>query len=175
MKFGTIVPFVFPRSSVGLLLLLIFASVAFSESHSTGAGTTTSTTGGRQQQRRRTAPTATATVDEEGDVYSEEKEERHHAPSHRAIPTAYTTSGGGFHTMTHSMGIIRSFYESDILVHNTTHFGGNSGGSWFQVQFSYSKDFYESATGINGDTVEEFVKEWGTRYGQKNESRHGKW
>ena len=39
-------------------------------------------------------------------------------------PTAYTTGGGGFWTMTDSMGIIRAWHESNILEHNTTHFGG---------------------------------------------------
>ena len=140
MKFGSLVTFVFPRSSIALqLLLLIFATVAFSECTSTGPGTTAATTGRRRQQ----------------------------PSSHRAIPTAYTTSGGGFVTMTHSMGIIRAWYEAHILEDNTTHFGGNSGGSWFQIQLSYSQEFYEAAIGLNGESVTDFVTEWGKRYGQK--------
>lgn len=85
--------------------------------------------------------------------------------SSRQTPTAYTTGGGGFYTMTDSMGIIRAWYESNILEENTTHFGGGSGGTWFQVQFSYSKEFYDSAIGSNGMGVPEFVTMWGTRYG----------
>lgn len=80
------------------------------------------------------------------------------------IPTAYTTTGGGFITMTNSMGIIRSWYESNILTQNTTHSGCVSGGCWFQFQFSYSKDFYESAIGVNGASVNEFVSNWGILY-----------
>jgi len=81
----------------------------------------------------------------------------------RVTPTAYTTSGGGFFTMTNSMGMIRSWDQVGLL-EKTTHFGGNSGGSWFQLQFSYSKDFYESALGMNSDTVQDFLSEWGRRY-----------
>ena len=142
MKFGSLVTFVFPRSSIALqLLLLIFATVAFSECTSTGTGTTTATAGGPQQQQQ--------------------------PSTHRAIPTAYTTSGGGFVTMTNSMGIIRAWHEAHILEDNTTHFGANSGGSWFQIQLSYSQEFYEAAIGLNGESVTDFVTEWGNRYGQK--------
>lgn len=80
-------------------------------------------------------------------------------------PTAYVTSGGGFKTMTASMGIIRAWDESNILQLNTTHSGCVSGGCWFQFQFSYSKDFYESALGLNGDSVTTFLRQWGKRYG----------
>jgi len=86
------------------------------------------------------------------------------------VPTAYTTGGGGFITMTASMGIIRAWYESNILLENTTHFGGNSGGSWFQTQFSYSKEFYESAIGVTGETVAEFLSAWGAKYNDAMDS-----
>ena len=138
MKFGSLVTFVFPRSSIALqLLLLIVATVA-------STGTRFYTTGGPQQQQQQQPST------------------------HRAIPTAYTTSGGGFVTMTNSMGIIRAWHDAHILEDNTTHFGANSGGSWFQIQLSYSQEFYEAAIDLDGTTtVTDFVTEWGKRYGQK--------
>ena len=138
MKFGSLVTFVFPRSSIALqLLLLIVATVA-------STGTRFYTTGGPQQQQQQQPST------------------------HRAIPTAYTTSGGGFVTMTNSMGIIRAWHDAHILEDNTTHFGANSGGSWFQIQLSYSQEFYEAAIDLDGTTtVTDFVTEWGNRYGQK--------
>ena len=139
MKFGSLVTFVFPRSSIALqLLLLIVATVA-------STGTRFYTTGGPQQQQQQQQPS-----------------------THRAIPTAYTTSGGGFVTMTNSMGIIRAWHDAHILEDNTTHFGANSGGSWFQIQLSYSQEFYEAAIDLDGTTtVTDFVTEWGNRYGQK--------
>ena len=81
----------------------------------------------------------------------------------KVVPTAYATAGGGFITMTESMGIIRAWDESQIL-NNTTHTACISGGCWFSVQFTYSEEFYESALGLDGKTVPEFVSTWGSRY-----------
>jgi hypothetical protein len=76
------------------------------------------------------------------------------------IPTAYLASGGGFISMTDNMGTMRAIYDSDVLP-LFTHFGGVSGGSRFQTQFSYPKDFYESVIGTEGGSVNEAVAAWG--------------
>ena len=90
------------------------------------------------------------------------------------IPTAFVSGGGGFRTMTASMGIIRSWYETELLLANTTHFACNSGGCWFQIPFLYSQDYYDSAVGNsrggdcdgNGNdlTVSDFFTSWGEKY-----------
>jgi len=86
------------------------------------------------------------------------------------IPTAFVSGGGGFKTMTASMGIIRSWYEMEFLLANTTHFACNSGGCWFQIPFLYSQDYYDSAVGnsSSGDgndlTVSDFLTSWGKKY-----------
>ena len=78
--------------------------------------------------------------------------------------------------MTAGMGIIRSWYETDLLRAHTTHFACDSGGCWFQIPFLYSQDYYDSALGNsrrgdgNGDgndielTVSDFVTSWGAKY-----------
>jgi hypothetical protein len=71
------------------------------------------------------------------------------------------------------MGIIRSWYETDLLrAKTTTHFACVSGGCWFQIPFFYSQEYYEAAVGNSRDsdgndsklTVADFVTSWGKNY-----------
>ena len=94
-------------------------------------------------------------------------------PPPPTIPTAFVTGGGGFKTMTAGMGIIRSWYETDLLrAQTTTHFACVSGGCWFQIPFFYSQDYFDAAVGNSRDgdgndsklTVADFVTSWGKKY-----------
>ena len=81
-------------------------------------------------------------------------------------PTAFCVTGGGFTSLSMAMGYAHAFYQHSEFFDHVTHLGGISGGSWFQSQFVFSKSYFESVTGINGDNVTESVSNWGQIYEQ---------
>ena len=79
------------------------------------------------------------------------------------VPTALSVQGGGFTVLSMTMGFANTFHQSGFF-EGLTHLGGISGGSWFATQFAYSEEFYNSVTGINGDTPTEAASKWGETY-----------
>lgn len=79
------------------------------------------------------------------------------------VPTALSVQGGGFTVLSMTMGFANTLYQSGFI-DQMTHLGGISGGSWFATQFAYSEEFYESVTGINGDSPTEAATNWGKTY-----------
>jgi hypothetical protein len=64
-------------------------------------------------------------------------------------PWGLALSGNGLLAEGAASGLLRVLHENDILSQLTT-ISSNSGGSWFNSQFAYSKAYFEGVTGTDG-------------------------
>lgn len=75
----------------------------------------------------------------------------------------WSTSGGGIRSMIANMGYAANFAAAGLITDNSTMFTGMSsasGGTWFMVQFFFSRPFFDAIVTSTPDSLATFVSNW---------------